>query len=123
MDIAAIIEIAAIAMFFMGLFGLITSRNIIKAVVFLTLVETGVIMFFLSVGISAGMLPPIAEHLQAGYDQLADPLPSALMITAIVIGLSVTAINITMLMTLLRKYRTANWDAVAEAVREEESLC
>jgi len=50
---------------------------------------------------------------------LADPLPSALMITAIVIGLSVTAITLTMLMTLLRRYRTADWAAVQEAIRLE----
>ena len=118
MDIASVIEIAAIGMFFLGFFGLITSKNIIKSVVFLTLLETGVIMFFLSVGISAGMQPPIAEHLYE-YNNLSDPLPSALMITAIVIGLSVTAINITMLMTLLRKYRTADWVTVSQAVREE----
>jgi len=113
-----IVEIAAIGMFFLGFLGLITTRNIIKSVIFIVLMETGVIMFFLSIGVSAGFLPPIAEHL-AEYDNLVDPLPSALMITAIVIGLSVTAINITMLMTLLRKYRTADWVAVQEAVREE----
>jgi len=120
MDVANIIEIASIGMFFLGFFGLITGNNIIKSVIFLVLMETGVIMFFLSVGISSGFLPPIADHLVYGYlGYLADPLPSALMITAIIIGLSVTAINITMLMTLLRKYRTADWDAVKEAVRQE----
>ena len=115
---ANIIELASAGMFFLGFLGLISSRNIIKSVIFIVLMETGVIMFFLSVGIAAGSLPPIAEHL-GGYGYLADPLPSALMITAIVIGLSVTAINITMLMTLLRKYRTADWEAVKEAVGKE----
>jgi len=105
-------------MFFLGFFGLITGNNIIKSVIFIVLMETGVIMFFLSIGISSGFLPPIADHL-IKYGYLADPLPSALMITAIIIGLSVTAINITMLMTLLRKYRTADWDAVKKAVKQE----
>ena len=118
MSISNIVEIAAIGMFFIGFFGLITSANIIKSVVYLTLLESGVIMFFLSVGVSAGMLPPIAEYLYQQGNH-ADPLPSALMITAIVIGLSVTSINITMLMTLLRKYRTASWTEVSKAVREE----
>jgi len=118
MEISNIVEIAAIAMFFLGFFGLVASNNIIKSVIFIVLMETGVIMFFLSLGISAGFLPPIADHL-IEYYTLVDPLPSALMITAIVIGLSVTAINITMLMTLLRKYRTADWAAVKEAVLQE----
>jgi len=63
-------------------------------------------------------LPPIADHLYE-YGNLVDPLPSALMITAIVIGLSITAINITMLMTLLRKYRTSDWNEVKAAVDQE----
>lgn len=118
MSTSSIVEIASIAMFFLGFFGLITSTNMIKSVLFITLIETGVIMFFISVGVAAGYLPPIADHLYE-YGNIADPLPSALMITAIVIGLSVTAINITMLMTLLRKYRTANWEAVKEAIGQE----
>ena len=118
MEISNIVGIAAIGMFFLGFFGVITTNNIIKSVIFIVLMETGVIVFFLSVGVAAGFLPPIAGHL-AEYGNIADPLPSALMITAIVIGLSVTAINITMLMTLLRKYRTADWDVVKEAVLQE----
>lgn len=122
MDISNMVELAAIGMFFIGFFGLITSNNIIKSVIFLGLLESGVIMFFLSIGVSHGTLPAIAEYLYE-YGNHADPLPSALMITAIVIGLSITAINITMLMTLLRRYRTANWFAVAKEVREGETLC
>lgn len=118
MNISNIVEIASIGMFFLGFLGVISSRNIIKSVIFIVLMETGVIMFFLSIGVSAGLLPPIAEHLSE-YGNLVDPLPSALMITAIVIGLSVTAINITMLMTLLRRYRTADWTAVQKAVGRE----
>jgi len=115
MNISNAVEIAAIGMFFLGFFGLISSRNIIKSVICIVMLETSVVMFFLSIGAHAGFMPPIAEHLD-GYILVADPLPSALMITAIVIGLSVTAINITMLMTLLRKYRTSDWNAVKEAV-------
>jgi len=118
LNIPFTVEIAAIAMFFLGFFGIISTRNIIKSVIFIVLMETGVIMFFLSIGISTGMLPPIADHLNE-YGNLVDPLPSALMITAIVIGLSVTAINITMLMTLLRKYRSSDWETVKAAIDEE----
>jgi len=118
MTIANIVEMAAIGMFFLGFFGLISSSDIIKSVIFTVLMEASVVLFFLSMGAAGGMLPPIAGHLSE-YGNLVDPLPSALMITAIIIGLSVTAINITMLMTLLRKYRTADWVAVREAIGQE----
>jgi len=118
MDTINIVQTAAIGMFFIGFFGIISSRNIIKSLMFIAMTEAGVVLFFLSIGAAAGILPPIAYHLNE-YGNLVDPLPSALMITAIVIGLSVTAIAITMLMTLLRKYRTADWIAVNEAIRQE----
>jgi len=118
MDTINIVQTAAVGMFFIGFFGIISSRNIIKSLMFIAMTEAGVVLFFLSIGAAAGLLPPIAYHLSE-YGNLVDPLPSALMITAIVIGLSVTAIAITMLMTLLRKYRTADWNAVNEAIRQE----
>ena len=118
MNLFNIVQFASIGMFMLGFFGLISGPNIIKSVLFIVLMEAAVIMFFLGVGAGAGVLPPIAEHLSE-YGNLADPLPSALMITAIVIGLCVTAINITMLMTLLRRYRTADWEAVKNAIGQE----
>ena len=118
MEVINIVSTAAVGMFFVGLFGIISSRNIIKSLMFIAMTEAGVVLFFLSIGTAAGLLPPIAYHLH-GDGNLVDPLPSALMITAIVIGLSVMAIAITMLMTLLRRYRTADWVAVNEAIIQE----
>jgi len=112
------VEIASIAMFFIGFYGLIVTRNMVKSIIFTVLMESGVIMFFLSIGARSGILPPIGENLEhIGY--LADPLPSALMITAIVIGLSVTAINIIMVITLFRKHLSADWAVVREKSLEE----
>ena len=111
------VEFFAILMFFISLYGLIVSKNIIKSMAFLMVMETAVIMFFLSIGYSAGILPPIGENL-AYIDHVSDPFPQALMITAIVIGLSVTAINIIMFITMFRKYKTADWDTLRQKSME-----
>ncbi|MCL2170721.1 MAG: cation:proton antiporter subunit C [Defluviitaleaceae bacterium] len=113
------IEIAAIAMFFIGLYGAIITRNMIKSIIFTVLMESAVIMFFLGLGARGGLLPPIGENL-AYYDNLADPLPQALMITAIIIGLSVTAINIVMVISLFRKHRSTDWATVRKASMENQ---
>jgi multicomponent Na+:H+ antiporter subunit C len=42
----------------------------------------------------------------------ADPLPQALMITAIVIGVSVTAVALTMFITMYHIYGTTNWGKI-----------
>jgi len=109
----SIIEIFTIVVFFIGFYGLITSRNIIKSIVFVILMEVAVIMFFLSLGFNSQIVPPIGTDFN-GAEYVADPLPQALMITAVIVGLATTAINITMFITLFRKHKSADWDVVKE---------
>lgn len=106
-----VVEQASIVMFFVSFFGLTTTRNIIKSIVFIVMMEAATVMFWLSFGFRQGIVPPIQASMY-GFEMeyIADPLPQALMITAIVMGLSVTAINTVMFITLYRKYRTTDWD-------------
>ena len=106
-----VVELAAIIMFFISFYGLITTRNIIKSIVFIALMELATVMFWLSFGFRDGVVPPIeASMYGVAMEYIADPLPQALMITAIVMGLSVTAINTVMFITMYRKYKTTDWD-------------
>ena len=105
-------EIIPIIVFFIGMFGLITSRNIIKSIACLVLLEMAVIVFVLGLSFRAGILPPIGQGLEQNLHNIADPLPQALMITAIIIGLAVTAIDFTMIIHLVRKYKSTDWDEV-----------
>jgi len=108
------VEILSIALFFISFYGLIISKNIIKSIVSITLMETSVIMFLVSIGFLEGMKPPIGLNLE----NVADPLPQALVITAIVIGITVTAINIIFFTSLCRQYGTTDWDAVKKKNQE-----
>ena len=80
------------------------------------MMQTSVIMFWLGVGSRQGVFPPIIgdvaylEHPEV----IADPLPQALMLTAIIIGIAVTAININMLNALFKKHKTVNWKAMQD---------
>ena len=104
------IELFALLMFFIGLYGLFVSRNVIKSIVFVSVLEMAVIMFWLGLGFRAGIVPPVQDFLYEDIAYIADPLPQALMITAIIIGMSVTAANIVMLVTLVRKLKTTSWE-------------
>jgi len=103
-----IIEGLVVLVFFISFYGLITSRSVLKSIVSIGIMETSVIMFFLSLGYVDGMTPPIGLNLE----NVADPLPQALMLTAIIIGVAVTAINLTMSISLCRKFKTTDWDIV-----------
>ena len=111
-------------LFFISLFGLITSRNVIKSIAFSLLMQTAVIIFWLSVGAAHGTTPPMIQDGAMLYnlEGFSDPLPQALMLTAIVIGISITAINITMLNTLFRKYRSTDWGTLAKETKKEEEF-
>ena len=112
-------DIFAVVLFFISFFGLITSKNIIKSIIFTILMQTAVIMFLIFLGARYGTTPPIIHDTALLYDMtaIADPFPQALMLTAIIIGISVTAINITMLNTLFRKYKTLDWATMSENAR------
>lgn len=115
------LEFFPIILFFISFFGLITSNNIIKSIVFILLMQTSVVMFWLIIGGILGTLPPINPYYNYP-DAISDPLPQALMLTAIIIGISVTAINITMLNTLFRKHETIDWRNMDELIRKDNKL-
>ncbi len=100
-------EVVSFIVFFIGMYGLITQRNIVKSIISLEIVKTAAILYFIVSGYKEGLLPPIGE---VSPSQMVDPLPQALMITAIVIGVSSTAIALTMYIHLYRKYGTKNWE-------------
>ena len=106
------IELFALIMFFIGFYGLITSKNVIKSIVFISVLEMAIIIFWVGLGFRAGMVPPVQDFLEFDMAYVADPLPQALMITAIIIGMSVTAANIVMLITLVRKVKSTDWDTI-----------
>jgi multicomponent Na+:H+ antiporter subunit C len=102
------LEIASIIVFFIGFFGIITGKNIIKSIASIGIMEIAVVVFFLSFGFSEGMIPPIGADLE----NVADPLPQALVITAIIMSVAVTAVNLTMLISLYRKHKSSDWDTI-----------
>ena len=120
MDIFSVeyLEIFSIALFFIAFFGLITSDNTIKSIIFILLIQTSVVMFWLKLGAETDAMPapPIIHDAaileEAGY--IADPLPQALTLTAIIIGFAVVAIIITMLNTLFRQHGTTDWKKMEE---------
>lgn len=114
-----IVEIVALLLFLIGLYGLAARRNIIKSVLSLAVMDIGVITFFLGIRFNVGSRPPIG--MEAAQELTADPVPQALMITAIVIGVAVTAVALMMFSALYHRYGSTNWKKVLEIRKEERS--
>jgi len=105
--------ILALALFLIGLYAVMTKKNLIKIVIGLSIMEYAVNLFLLLVGYRGnfGMknIVPIrtcGEKVSAFVQRAVDPLPQALIVTSIVIGLGVTALIISLCMKLYDKYGT-----------------
>lgn len=100
-----IVFILSFILFLVGLYGLITRRNLIKIVISLSIMEFSVFLFLVLIGyIDAGIAPIV--DLSLSNQVYVDPLPQAMVLTAIVIGLATTAMLLAIAIRLYRKYKT-----------------
>lgn len=99
-----------------GLWGVLARPNLFKIAVAFCVLETGVNMLILSVGYIRGRTAPIFDEGARSASQMTDPVPQALVLTAIVIGLAVTALMLSYAVRL----RTGGGASSIEAYGEEK---
>lgn len=78
-----------------GFWGLMTRRDIFRMIISFSLLDTGVHVVMVAIGYIPGGTAPIFDEALAfkgAIGNVVDPIPSALVLTAIVIGLAVTAL-------------------------------
>jgi multisubunit Na+/H+ antiporter MnhC subunit len=92
-------------LFLVGLYGVITRRNLIKIAVSLSIMEISIFLFFALIGYIDGGVAPIVDPADP-LKTYVDPLPQAMVLTAIVIGLATTAMLMAIIIRLYRKYGT-----------------
>lgn len=93
----------------LGLYSALTHRNILRMIVGFTIAETGVNMVLVAVGYLPGRTAPILDSAVPQAEAAAriiDPVPQALVLTAIVIGLGVTALMLAYAYRLFRARRS-----------------
>jgi multicomponent Na+:H+ antiporter subunit C len=100
-----IVYLLCFVLFLVGLYGVITRRNLIKIVISLTIMEFSSFLFFALIGYTDGGVAPIVNPDNPARIYV-DPLPQALVLTAIVIGLATTAMLMSVVIRLYRKYKT-----------------
>jgi len=97
--------ILCFVLFLVGLYGVITRRNLIKIAISLSIMEFSVFLILVLIGYVENGKAPIV-NLQAEGAMYVDPLPQAMVLTAIVIGLATTAMLMAIAIRLYRKYKT-----------------
>ena len=90
----------------LGILGMITCGNYMKKIMCMNILQVSIIFFFLALGQKEhGTLPVVVENL-LGADAYINPLPHALMLTAIVVSLGTTGVALALLMKIKGIYGT-----------------
>ena len=108
--------IASIFLIVLGLYTICVKKNLIKIVLGLGIVDYGVNLLIVSIGFRNNGTAPVytMSDLMNGVSSkfFVDPVPQALTLTSIVIGACVTAMAISLVIMIYRKYKTLNADEI-----------
>lgn len=98
--------LGSIALIVIGIYIVIAKKNLIKIILGLDIMDSGVNLLLISIGYVKGGTAPI-ENVPGPY---VDPIPQALVLTAIVIGVSVMALALSIAIGIYRKTGTLELD-------------
>ncbi|NQU16755.1 MAG: cation:proton antiporter subunit C [Candidatus Saganbacteria bacterium] len=94
-----------------GAYGILTKRNLIKMTMALYVMNSGAILFFVSLGFRKNSSAAILGDW-AGL--VVDPLPQAVVLTSIVIGLGITSLALALAIKIYEEYKTLDTSNLKE---------
>ena len=102
-----------------GLFMVIARANLVKKMIGLSIFQTSVFIFYISLGKMAGGTAPI---LDGNPDTLySNPLPHVLILTAIVVGVATTALGLALILRINEAFGSVEEDEII-AAKTSQSL-
>lgn len=100
----SVLEACALATILLGFFGIILKKNLVMKIVSMDVMSTGVIAYYIVIAARGGLFTPIVT--EGASRTYADPVPQAVILTAIVIGFSIQALMLVGVMKLSRNNPT-----------------
>ena len=96
-----------------GFYIVISRRNLIKKVIGLSIFQTSVFLLYISIGKLAGGTAPILVHDK--FEHYTNPLPSVLILTAIVVGVATTSVALALIVRIHEAYGSVEEDEILGA--------
>lgn len=113
--------LCAVALFCLGLYTILTRRNLIKIVMGLSLMEASTYVLLLSLAHRPGATAPVLLNPPAGQTpqqlaqgNVADPVLQNFALTAIIIGVAVTGVSLAVVVLVAQHYATLDADKIRE---------
>ncbi len=114
-------ETVAILLFAIGFLILLFNRNLIKKIMGLNIMDSGMYLLLASLGYIDGRLAPVGGINQSSDPSLyINPIPAGLVLTGIVVSVSVTAIMLSLTVRLYKRYHTLNLDEIFKLIHQNE---
>ncbi|MCR4752368.1 MAG: cation:proton antiporter subunit C [Eubacterium sp.] len=118
-------ETAAIILFGIGFAMLLFQRNLIRKLIGMNIMDTGLFLFLASLGYIEGRRAPIIENGITDMEAYINPVPAGLVLTGIVVSVSVTAVMLSLTIRLYKRYHTLDVDEIyyllAQSREKEDS--
>ncbi len=108
-----------------GLYAMISKNNLFKKIIGMSIFQTAIIVFYVSIGAKQDATIPIIEHAHGanGPEQIIDvmsyvnPLPHVLMLTAIVVGVGTLGVALAIALGVYKQYGTVEEDQILEKLQ------
>ena len=105
-------EAVSMILFGIGFTTMLLHPNLIKKIIGLNIMDTAIYLFLTAKGYIEGKLAPIIVNGDLAMETYINPIPSSLVLTGIVVSVSVTAISLSLVQRLYRKYNTLDIDEI-----------
>ena len=110
-------EAVAIFLFGIGFTMLLFRRNLIRKLLGMNIMDTGVFLFLTSLGYISGRKAPIVVNGVTSPEAYINPVPAGLVLTGIVVSVSVTAVMLSLTIRLYKRYHTLDMDVIYALIR------
>ncbi len=98
-----------------GAYIMMADRNLVKKIIGMNVFQTGIFLFFIVAAFVEGASPP----LLSAEGPYVSPLPHVLILTAIVVGVSLTAVALGLVVRIYAEYGTLNAETIRGMKRDE----
>lgn len=116
---------ASLTLMLIGLYGMISKNNLLKKIIGMSIFQSAIILFYVSIGDKRGATIPILDHGHGATEHAvinaasyANPLPHVLMLTAIVVGVATLGVALAVIQKIYRIHGTIEEDEILKGMEE-----
>jgi multicomponent Na+:H+ antiporter subunit C len=119
--LARYIYLFVLALLAIGLYGVLAKNNLVKKVIGLTIFSTAIYLFFIEGSLQLDGTAPVIDERGSDPALYVDPLPHLLILTAIVVGVGVVGVALSLLVRIHRSHGSLDEAVVAARLARGET--